>query len=133
MSLTIGPPGASVRVAGEYDRDGRRGFVLLATTPNPAQLTPRAARQVAAALIRFSQSEGRDVMNEVREDTERLFRAVMNGSAKVTRQKPRKRPVVRERVATAAELAEEQRRWLAAKGRRLGGTDGGTLHDAESQ
>jgi hypothetical protein len=56
VSLTVGPPGASVRVAGEFDIDGRRGFVTLTCEPSPAQLSPRAARQVAAALIRFSRS-----------------------------------------------------------------------------
>jgi hypothetical protein len=63
MSLTVGPPGAAVRIAGEFDTDGRRGFVTLACEPSPAQLTPRAARQVAAALIRFSRS-ARTTTNE---------------------------------------------------------------------
>ena len=58
MSLTIitKAPRSRVRIGGEHDRDGARGFVLLEVSPNPAQLTPRAARAVAAALLRFAQS-----------------------------------------------------------------------------
>ncbi len=35
-------PEASVTVGGEYDRGGRRGFVLAACSPSPCQLTRRA-------------------------------------------------------------------------------------------
>jgi hypothetical protein len=56
MSLTVGPPGAAVRIGGEFDKDGKRGFVLLAGEPSPALLTPRAARSIAAALVRFAKA-----------------------------------------------------------------------------
>jgi hypothetical protein len=55
MSLTIVSFGAAVRVGGENDLDGARGFVLLEVSPRPAQLTRRAARDVARALIRFAE------------------------------------------------------------------------------
>ena len=54
MSLTVVSFGAAVRVGGEHDHDGKRGFVLLAVEPNPAQLTRRAARNIARTLIRFA-------------------------------------------------------------------------------
>jgi hypothetical protein len=44
-----------VRIGGEYDRSGRRGFVLLACSPSPCLLTPRAARRVARMLVRFAE------------------------------------------------------------------------------
>jgi hypothetical protein len=47
MSLTVVSCDAAVRIGGEYDAGGLRGFILLATTPNPAQLSPAAARRVA--------------------------------------------------------------------------------------
>lgn len=58
MSLTIvsRKPRSRVRIGGEYDRGGARGFVLLDVTPRPAQLTRGQARDVARALIRFAQS-----------------------------------------------------------------------------
>ena len=55
MSLTVVSFGAAVRVGGEYDHDGRRGFVLLAVEPNPALLTRRAARDIARTLVRFAE------------------------------------------------------------------------------
>jgi hypothetical protein len=55
MSLTVVSFGAAVRIGGEYDGDGQRGFVLLAATPSPALLTPRAARQVARTLVMFAE------------------------------------------------------------------------------
>jgi hypothetical protein len=55
MSLTVVSFGAAVRVGGEHDADGLRGLVLLAVEPNLAQLTPRAAREVARALTRFAE------------------------------------------------------------------------------
>jgi hypothetical protein len=57
MSLTIGShkPASRVRIGGEHDVDGARGFVLLEVTPNPAQLTRKAARDVARALQRFAE------------------------------------------------------------------------------
>ena len=55
MSLTVVSFGAAVRVGGEHDADGLRGFVLLQATPSPALLTPRAARDVARALVRFAE------------------------------------------------------------------------------
>jgi hypothetical protein len=55
VSLTVVSFGAAVRVGGELDGDGVRGFVLLQATPSPALLTPRAARDVARALVRFAE------------------------------------------------------------------------------
>jgi hypothetical protein len=55
MSLTVVSFGAAVRVGGEHDHDGKRGFVVLAVEPNPAQLTRRAARDIARALVRFAE------------------------------------------------------------------------------
>jgi len=56
VSLTIlsRKPASRVRIGGEYDKGGRRGFVLLEVTPSPAQLTRRTARDVARALVRFA-------------------------------------------------------------------------------
>ena len=58
MSLTIigRAPRSRVRVGGEYDKDGARGFVLLEVSPSPAQLTRKAARDVARALVRFAEA-----------------------------------------------------------------------------
>jgi hypothetical protein len=57
MSLTIitKAPRSRVTVGGEFDRDGRRGFILLNVSPSPAQLTRKTARDVAHALIRFAE------------------------------------------------------------------------------
>jgi hypothetical protein len=55
MSLTVVSFGAAVRVGGEHDADGVRGFVLLAATPSPALLTPRAALQIARTLTMFAE------------------------------------------------------------------------------
>ena len=55
MSLTLVSFGAAVRIGGEHDAGGLRGFVLLATTPNPAQLSPAAARRVARSLVMFAE------------------------------------------------------------------------------
>jgi hypothetical protein len=57
MSLTIigRAPRLRVRIGGEYDKDGARGFVLLAVSPSPALLPRRAARDVARALVRFAE------------------------------------------------------------------------------
>jgi hypothetical protein len=57
MSLTIvsRKPESRVRIGGEYDKDGARGFVLLEASPSPALLTRKAARDVARALIRFAE------------------------------------------------------------------------------
>ncbi|MGB8294253.1 MAG: hypothetical protein WCG85_02375 [Polyangia bacterium] len=54
MSLTVVSFGAAVRIGGELDAGGLRGFVLLQATPSPALLTPRAARQVANTLLKFA-------------------------------------------------------------------------------
>jgi hypothetical protein len=66
MSLTVVSFGAAVRIGGEYDRDGARGFVLLEVSPSPAQLTRREARDVARALIRFAEAV-RPTTNEGKE------------------------------------------------------------------
>jgi hypothetical protein len=55
MSLTVVSFGAAVRVGGEHDHDGKRGFVLLAVEPSPALLSRRAARDTARALARFAE------------------------------------------------------------------------------
>ena len=55
MSLTVVSFGAAVRIGGEHDGDGVRGFVLLACEPTPCLLTRRAARDVARALVRFAE------------------------------------------------------------------------------
>jgi hypothetical protein len=55
MSLTVVSFGAAVRVGGEHDGDGVRGFVLVQATPSPALLTPRAARDIVRALVRFAE------------------------------------------------------------------------------
>jgi hypothetical protein len=55
MSLTVVSFGAAVRIGGEHDADGARGFVLLACEPTPCLLTRRAARDVARALARFAE------------------------------------------------------------------------------
>jgi hypothetical protein len=57
MSLTVvsRSPHSRVTVGGEYDRRGRRGFVLLAVSPSPAQLTRAAARQIARTLVMFAE------------------------------------------------------------------------------
>ena len=57
MSLTIisRKPSSRVRIGGEYDKNGARGFVLLEVSPCPALLTRRAARDVARALARFAE------------------------------------------------------------------------------
>jgi len=68
MSLTIisKAPRSRVRIGGEYDQGGVRGFVLLEVSPSPAQLTRKAARDVARALVRFAKGvrqptkEGKD-------------------------------------------------------------------------
>ena len=56
MSLTLisSAPRSRVRIGGEFDRDGRRGFVLLEVSPSPALLTRRTARDVARSLARFA-------------------------------------------------------------------------------
>jgi hypothetical protein len=58
VSLTIVSKAtrSRVRVGGEYDKDGARGFVLLEVSPSPAQLTRKAARDVARALVRFAEA-----------------------------------------------------------------------------
>jgi hypothetical protein len=58
VSLTIisHKPASRVRIGGEYDKGGARGFVLLEASPSPALLTRRAARDVARALVRFAES-----------------------------------------------------------------------------
>jgi hypothetical protein len=59
MSLTIVSKStwSRVRIGGEHDRDGARGFVLLEVSPGlPALLTRRAAQDVARALVRFAEA-----------------------------------------------------------------------------
>jgi len=58
MSLTIvtKAPQSRLTIGGEFDKDGRRGFVLLDVSPSPAQLTRRAARDTARALLRFAEA-----------------------------------------------------------------------------
>ena len=53
MSLTLvsRSPRSRVTVGGEYDRGGRRDFVLLRVSPSPALLTRATARRVARALV----------------------------------------------------------------------------------
>ena len=70
MSLTIigRAPRSRVRVGGEYDRGGKRGLVLLATTPSPALLTPRTAHTVARALVRFARRTRPTKRREGRKD-----------------------------------------------------------------
>jgi hypothetical protein len=60
MSLTLvsrkpGRPASRVRIGGEHDADGVRGYVLLAVSPPLALLAPGTARQVARALVRFAE------------------------------------------------------------------------------
>ena len=57
MSLTLVScsPRGRVTVGGEFDRRGRRGFVLLAVSPSPALLTRGTARQVARSLTMFAE------------------------------------------------------------------------------
>jgi hypothetical protein len=57
VSLTIisKAPRSRVRIGGEYDKDGARGFVLLEVSPRPALLTRKVARDVARALVRFAE------------------------------------------------------------------------------
>ncbi len=57
MSLTQRwhAPAATVRVGGEFDRGGKRGFVSLACSPSTCLLTRGAARDVARTLIRFAE------------------------------------------------------------------------------
>ena len=60
MSLTIvsrkpGKPRSRVRIGGEYDKDGVRGYVLLSVTPRLALLTRGAARDIARALVHFAE------------------------------------------------------------------------------
>ncbi len=45
MSLTVVSFGAAVRIGGEYDGDGQRGFVLLAAMPSPALLLHRCSKR----------------------------------------------------------------------------------------
>jgi hypothetical protein len=57
MSLTIvgRAPRSRVRVGGEWDKDGVRGYVLLSVAPRLALLTPGTARQVARVLVHFAE------------------------------------------------------------------------------
>jgi hypothetical protein len=57
VSLTVvsRAPRSRVTIGGEYDRGGRRGFVLLAVSPSPALLTRGIARQIARSLVRFAE------------------------------------------------------------------------------
>jgi hypothetical protein len=55
LTLISRTPRSRVTAGGECDRGGRRGFVLLRVSPNPAQLTPAAARRVARALTMFAE------------------------------------------------------------------------------
>ena len=57
MSLTIitKVPRSRVRIGGECDQGGRRGFVLLACSLSPAEITPPTARTVERELLRFSE------------------------------------------------------------------------------
>lgn len=58
MSLTIisGKPASRVRIGGEFDKDGQRGFVLLEVSPSPCLLTRKTAREVARAVLRFAEN-----------------------------------------------------------------------------
>ena len=61
MSFTLicrkpGKPAFSVRIGGEWDRGGRRGYVLLAVRPRVVLLGRGAARRVGQALLRFAES-----------------------------------------------------------------------------
>ena len=55
MSLTIIGKHTRVRIGGEMDEDGMRGFVLLDVTPKLALLARREARDVARTLVRFAE------------------------------------------------------------------------------
>jgi hypothetical protein len=55
LTLVSRAPRSRVTVGGEFDRGGRRGFVLLAVSPSPALLTRATARQVARSLVMFAE------------------------------------------------------------------------------
>jgi hypothetical protein len=55
LTLVSRNPRSRVTVGGEFDRGGRRGFVLLAVSPSPALLTRATARQVARSLVMFAE------------------------------------------------------------------------------
>jgi hypothetical protein len=55
LTLVSRKPRSRVRIGGEYDRGGKRGFVLLAVAPSPALLTRGAARAVARTLVQFAE------------------------------------------------------------------------------
>ena len=55
VSRKPGRPASRVRIGGEWDRDGMRGFVLLSVSPRLALLSPGTARHVARALIHFAE------------------------------------------------------------------------------
>jgi hypothetical protein len=104
MSLTVVSFGAAVRVGGEYDADGRRGFILLATTPNPAQLSPAAARRVARTLQMFAErarqpNHERIAMTKTKRVTAFLVPKskpkTMRVRVAITAPKPRKPPKVK--------------------------------------
>ena len=58
MSFTLisRKPAFRVRIGGEWDRGGRRGYVLLAVRPRVVLLGRGAARRVGLALQRFGES-----------------------------------------------------------------------------
>jgi len=51
-----GKPWSRVVVGSEWDRGGRRGYVLLAVRPRVVLLGRGAARRVGQALLRFAES-----------------------------------------------------------------------------
>ena len=58
MSFTLisRKPVFRVRIGGEWDRGGKRGFVLLAVSPRVVLLNRGTARRVGQALQRFGES-----------------------------------------------------------------------------
>jgi hypothetical protein len=55
LTLVSRAPRSRVTIGGEFDRRGRRGFVLLAVSPSPALLTRGIARQIARSLVMFAE------------------------------------------------------------------------------
>ena len=56
ISRKPGKPWSRVRIGGEWDRGGRRGYVLLAVRPRVVLLGRGTARRVGLALLRFAAS-----------------------------------------------------------------------------
>jgi len=96
MSLTIvarkpGKPASRVRIGGEYDKDGVRGFVLLSVSPRLALLSPGTARHVARALVRFAERtrRGKEASPGASLPRRRLARSLADATAGDRAQRPR--------------------------------------------